>query len=69
MRRSDRLSQQRHLQAITKQLGGTAYAQGRLADLLDMHLTRRGLCIVTLDERNLLPHPTLMREAPASESS
>ncbi len=69
MRRSDRIFQQRQLQAITRELGGSAYAQHRIADLIDMHLTRRGLCIVTIEERNLLPHPTLARDATAAETS
>lgn len=68
MRRFTRDEQRVALQAICKELGGSVYAQQRMADLLDMHLTRRGLCVVTIEERNLLPPPSAMDSA-AAESS
>lgn len=70
MRRSDRLSQQRALYEVVKEIGlGSPAQKTRLAELLDMHLTRRGLCIVTVDERNLLPHPSTLIERDAVETS
>ena len=52
MRPTTRNDQRRHLEAICAEVVRGTYQRTRLAELLDMHLQRRGLCIVTTEERN-----------------
>ena len=68
-RPTTRLEQQRHLHAITKRIVRGAYPAERFAQLLDMHLTRDGLCVVTLAEKALIPHPTAVHDDEPLETS
>ena len=67
-RPTTRLEQQRHLLAIAKDITNGAYQQQRLADLLDMHLQRRGLCVVSVEERRTIQYAEV-RGGPPGETS
>jgi len=46
----------RRLTAVVKEIVPGSYAAERMTQLLDMHLTRNGLAIVTIEERGRLTH-------------